>query len=74
MAVSLRRRFADLHGESRLHRHHRVEILASGTEILVVTANLAIMPMSRKGAVFTSVTEPNGTVLPTVIAFDARRQ
>jgi hypothetical protein len=52
-----------------------VDIFASGTEILVVTLNVAFDDdMKHMRGIFTSVATPNGTQLQTVINLDARRQ
>ncbi|HXZ39565.1 MAG TPA: hypothetical protein VEG68_02415 [Terriglobales bacterium] len=52
-----------------------VTIYSSGTELFVLTANMAFDDdMREMRAIFTSATEPNGTVLPTVINLEARKQ
>ena len=52
-----------------------VRIFVSGTEIFEVTGNTAFdEKMEQLRGLFTSVVEPNGTSLPTVITLDARRQ
>ena len=52
-----------------------VTIYSSGTELFVLTLNTAFDDdMREMRAIFTSVTAPNGTVLPTVINFEARKQ
>ena len=52
-----------------------VDIFASGTEILVVTLNVAFDDdMKHMRGIFTSVATPNGTLLSTVINLDARKQ
>ena len=52
-----------------------VKIFASGTEILDLKMNVSFDDdMKELRGVFTSVTEPNGTVLPTVINLQARKQ
>jgi hypothetical protein len=52
-----------------------VDIFASGTEILVVTLNVAFDDdMKHMRGIFTSVATPNGTQLSTVINLDARKQ
>ena len=52
-----------------------VTIYSSGTELFVVTLNIAFDDDMRElHGIFTSVTEPNGTVLPTVINLEARKQ
>ena len=52
-----------------------VTIYSSGTELFVVTLNLAFDDDMRElRGIFTSATEPNGTVLPTVINLEARKQ
>ena len=50
-------------------------IYSSGTEILALTFNLSFdNNMKEMRAVFTSATLPDGTVLPTVINLQARKQ
>jgi hypothetical protein len=50
-------------------------IYQSGTAVLDLKLKLAFDDdMSEMRAIFTSVTEPNGTVLPTVINLEARKQ
>jgi hypothetical protein len=50
-------------------------IYSSGTELFVVTLNIAFDDdMREMRAIFISVTEPNGTVLPTVINLEGRKQ
>jgi len=50
-------------------------IYSSGTELFVVTLNVAFDDdMREMRAIFTSATEPNGTVLPTVINLQGRKQ
>jgi len=52
-----------------------VTIYSSGTEIFAVTLNTAFDDDMRElRGIFTSVTEPDGTVLPTVINLEARKQ
>jgi len=52
-----------------------VTIYSSGTEIFVLTLNTAFDDDMRElRGIFTSVTKPNGTVLPTVINLEARKQ
>ena len=52
-----------------------VTIYSSGTELFVVTLNLAFDDDMRElRGIFTSATEPNGTALPTVINLEARKQ
>jgi len=52
-----------------------VNIYSSGTLLFKVTANSAYDDdMRQMRAIFTSVTEADGTVLPTVINFEARKQ
>jgi hypothetical protein len=52
-----------------------VTIYSSGTEIFVLTLNTAFDDDMRElRGIFTSATEPNGTVLPTVINLEARKQ
>jgi hypothetical protein len=52
-----------------------VNIYSSGTLLFKVTANTAYDDnMKQMRAIFTSVTEADGTVLPTVINFEARKQ
>jgi hypothetical protein len=52
-----------------------VNIYASGSEILIVTLNTAFdEDMKHMRGIFTSVTTPDGTLLSTVINFDARKQ
>ena len=52
-----------------------VTIYSSGTELFVVTLNIAFDDEVRElRGIFTSVTEPDGTVLPTVINLEARKQ
>ena len=52
-----------------------VKIFASGTEILDLTMNVSFDDgMKEVRGIFTSVTEPNGTALPTVINLQARKQ
>jgi len=52
-----------------------VTIYSSGKEIFVLTLNAAFDDDMRElRGIFTSVTEPNGTVLPTVINLEARKQ
>jgi len=52
-----------------------VTIYSSGKEVFVLTLNAAFDDDMRElRAIFTSVTEPNGTVLPTVINLEARKQ
>lgn len=51
-----------------------VEIFASGTEIFAVTLNTAFDDnMKQIRGIFTSVVEPDGTSLSTVINIDARK-
>jgi hypothetical protein len=51
-----------------------VEIFASGTEIFAVTLNMAFDDNMRQiRGIFTSVVEPDGTSLATVINIDARK-
>ena len=52
-----------------------VDIFSSGTEILTVTLNIAFdEDMKHVRGIFTSAATPNGTLLPTVINLDARKQ
>jgi len=52
-----------------------VQIFESGTEILVLTMNLSFdSDMREMRAVFSSLTEPNGTPLASVINLEARKQ
>jgi len=52
-----------------------VTIYSSGTELFVVTLNIVFDDDMRElRGIFTSATEPNGTVLPTVINLQARKQ
>jgi hypothetical protein len=52
-----------------------VKIFSSGVEILDVTMDIAFDDsMNEVRALFTSVTEPNGTSLSTVISLQARKQ
>jgi hypothetical protein len=52
-----------------------VTIYSSGTELFVVTLNVALDDDKKElRGIFTSATEPNGTVLPTVINLEARKQ
>jgi len=52
-----------------------VTIYSGTTELFVLTANTAFDDgMREMRAIFTSATEPNGTVLPTVINLQARKQ
>jgi hypothetical protein len=52
-----------------------VDIFASGTEILVVTLNIAFDDdMKHMRGIFTSVATPNGAQLFTVINLDGRKQ
>lgn len=52
-----------------------VDIFASGIELFTVTFNLAFdHNMQHMRGIFTSVVEPNGTSLSTVIALDANKQ
>jgi hypothetical protein len=51
------------------------QIFASGTEILALTMNISFdCGMTELRGVFTSVTAPGCTVLPTVINLEARKQ
>jgi len=50
-------------------------ISSGGTEILALTMNLSFdSNMREMRAIFSSVTEPNGTALPSVINLEARKQ
>jgi hypothetical protein len=52
-----------------------VAIYASGAQILAVTLNVAFDDdMKEIRGLFTSATEPNGTVLPTVVGLQGRKQ
>ncbi len=52
-----------------------VTIYASGVELFTVTLNTAFDDgMKELRGLFTSVTEPNGTALQTVVSLQARRQ
>ena len=52
-----------------------VKIYSGGTELFEITTYTAYdNDMREMRAVFTSVVTPNGTVLPTVISFEARKQ
>jgi hypothetical protein len=52
-----------------------VDIFASGVELFAITGNIAFdNDMKHMRGIFTSVVEPNGTSLPTVIALDANKQ
>lgn len=52
-----------------------VKIYAAGAEILAVTLNLAFDGgVKHVRGIFTSVTAPNGTILPTIINLEAKRQ
>jgi len=52
-----------------------VKIYSGGTELFEITAFTAYdNDMREMRAVFTSVVTPNGTALPTVISFEARKQ
>jgi hypothetical protein len=52
-----------------------VNIYSTGTLLFKVTANTAYDDdMRQMRAIFTSVTEADGTVLSTVINFEARKQ
>ena len=52
-----------------------VRIFASGTEILEVTLDIAFDDdMKQIRGIFTSVAEPDGTPLSTVISLEGRRQ
>ena len=52
-----------------------VKIYSGGTELFELTAFIAFDDdMKEMRAVFTSLVEPNGTALPTVINLDARKQ
>jgi len=52
-----------------------VTIYSAGTELFVLTGNTAFDDdMREMRGIFTSVTAPNGTVLPTVINLLARKQ
>jgi len=52
-----------------------VTIFSGGVELFVVTGNSAFdNNMQHIRAIFTSVTEPNGTVLATVIGLDGNQQ
>jgi hypothetical protein len=52
-----------------------VDIFASGIELFAVTLNIAFdHNMQHMRGIFTSVVEPNGTSLSTVVALDANKQ
>jgi hypothetical protein len=52
-----------------------VDIFASGVELFAITGNIAFdNDTKHMRGIFTSVVEPNGTSLPTVIALDANKQ
>ena len=52
-----------------------VDIFSSGTEILIVTLNVAFDDnMSHMRGIFTSAATPSGVQLSTVINLDARKQ
>jgi len=52
-----------------------VKIYSGGTELFEIKAFAAFdNNMKEMRALFTSVVAPNGTVLPTVISFEARKQ
>jgi len=52
-----------------------VTIYSSGTELFVVTLNIAYDDDMRElRGIFKSATEPDGTVLPTIINLQARKQ
>lgn len=52
-----------------------VKIYSGGTELFELTAFIAFDDhMGEMRAIFTSVVAPDGTVLPTVINLDARKQ
>jgi hypothetical protein len=52
-----------------------IQIFESGTEILALTMNLAFDEGSKEmRAIFNTLTLPDGTVLPTVINLEARKQ
>ena len=51
-----------------------VEIFSSGTELFTVTLDIVFdEQMQHMNGIFTSVVTAGGTSLPTVIAFEARR-
>jgi len=53
----------------------QVTISSGGVELFAITLNSAFdRDMKHIRAVFTSVVEPNGTSLPTVIALDGNKQ
>ncbi len=52
-----------------------VDVFISGVEAFAITANASFDEgMTHMRAIFTSVVEPNGTSLSTVIALDANKQ
>jgi len=52
-----------------------VKIYAGSTELFAVTLNLAFdQDMRQIRGIFTSVTEPNGTALTSVVGLEAKRQ